>query len=142
MIIDNLYRRSRNDLDSNLNRQPRRKPSTCSPVAILCPSLTRPIDPWPIVLPSCQFPSVRLDCDFVLPTSPFGDLGDIRKGDKGSTVPARGGVAGWVWGSRASDASGGKVMEGTLEECRMATVWLIEDGRGSFPGKLVAIGWP
>jgi hypothetical protein len=49
---------------------------TCSPVVRLYPSLTRPIDPWPIVFPRCQLPSVLLDCDFVLPTSPLGVLGE------------------------------------------------------------------
>ncbi len=49
---------------------------TCSPVIRLWPSLTLPMEPWPMVFPSCQLPNVRRDWDLDLATSTLGVLGD------------------------------------------------------------------
>ena len=79
------------------------KAVTCSFVIRFTPSLTRPIDPCPIVFPNCQLPKVLRGWDFALSNSALCCLGD--ENDLSVSAPKeRGGVT--IEGPTACDVGG------------------------------------
>ena len=72
---------------------------------------------------------VLRDCDFDLPTSPFGDFGDMLWGAS-TSIASAGGVLLEGGGSPAGGASIARLRDGFLEECRVSPGELIDVQQG------------